>query len=90
MVFVIQCAGRKRDYAGTFIDGNGSPVMFVADPKRMADDAEYVYAHPDGLSDSGITWREQGQSDLSKRVVDQLNAPVGSGADWVASFLYPS
>ena len=59
MVFVIQCAGRKRDYAGTFRDGNGSPVMFVANPKQMPQDATYVYAHPDGLSDSGITWRER-------------------------------
>ncbi len=33
--------------------------MFVADPKQMQDDAEYVYAHPDDLSESGITWREQ-------------------------------
>ena len=40
MVFVIQCAGRKRDHAGTFRDRNGSPVMFVANPKRMPHDAE--------------------------------------------------
>ena len=59
MTLVIQCAGGKRDYAGTFWDRNGSPVLFVADPKRMPHDARYVYAHPDDLSDSGITWRER-------------------------------
>ena len=59
MIFVIQCAGRKRDCAGTFRDRNGSPVMFVANPKRMPQHARYVYAHPDDLSESGITWRER-------------------------------
>ena len=59
MVLVIQCAGRKRDCAGTLRHRNGSPVMFVANPKRLPHDARYVYAHPDDLSDSGITWRER-------------------------------
>ena len=59
MIFVIQCAGSKADHAGVLRQKNGSPVMFVANPKEMPDDPEYVYAHPDDLYDSGVSWRKQ-------------------------------
>ena len=35
MIFVIQCAGSKADHAGVLRQKNGSPVMFVANPKEM-------------------------------------------------------
>ncbi len=59
MIFVIQCAGGKRDYAGTLMHSNGSPVMFVANPREMPNDGKYVYAHPDETSDSGASWRDR-------------------------------
>ncbi len=59
MIFVIQCAARKRDSAGTLVKTNGSRVMFAANPKEMPHDGNYVYAHPDDISDCGISWRDQ-------------------------------
>ena len=55
MIFVIQCAGSKRHEAGSLTRGDGSPVMFVAKPAEMPDHhhPEYVYAHPDDISEMG-------------------------------------
>ena len=59
MIFVIQCAGSKQKGAGTLRRANGSPVMFVAKPEEMPDRREYVYAHPDNISETGVSWREE-------------------------------
>ena len=59
MIFVIQCAGSKQNGAGTLRRADGSPVMFVARPEEMPDHREYVYAHPDDMAESGVSWREE-------------------------------
>ena len=59
MIFVIQCAGSKQNGAGTLRRADGSPVMFVARPEEMPDHREYVYAHPDDIAESGVSWREE-------------------------------
>ena len=61
MIFVIQCAGSKRHGAGSLTRGDGSPVMFVAKPAEMPDHhhPEYVYAHPDDISEYGESWRRR-------------------------------
>ncbi len=62
-IVVIQCAGSKRDGAGTLKQANGAPVKFVANPKRAMHDEKtgqwYVYARPDNVSDNGESWRER-------------------------------
>ena len=57
MIFVIQCAASKRGSAGSLVTTRGSRVMFVAKPEESPDDRQCVYAHPDAMSDSGISWR---------------------------------
>ena len=59
MIVVIQCAGRKSGNAGTLRQSDGLPVMFVANPKDMQEDAERLYAHPDDISESGVSWRRR-------------------------------
>jgi hypothetical protein len=57
MIVVIQCAGSKREGAGTLRAKDGKPVKFVARPE-LAPDVGVAYAHPDDLSDQGTSWRD--------------------------------
>ena len=59
MIVVIQCAARKRDNAGTLRQRDGTPVVFVANPKVMPVGSGHVYAHPDDMSDKGVSWRDR-------------------------------
>jgi hypothetical protein len=60
MKLVIQCAGRKQQHAGYLRTRTGQRVKFVAHPEQAPSSAEWLNAHPDGLSDvSGQTWRQQ-------------------------------
>ena len=57
---VIQCAGSKRQEAGTFRTADGQRVAFVANPGKAPVCAGILHAHPDDLSDrGGHTWRER-------------------------------
>lgn len=58
MIAVIQCAATKRSGAGHLRQQNGTKVMFVADPARAPADSDWVFAHPDDVSDTGATWRQ--------------------------------
>jgi len=58
MIVVIQCAARKRPDAGFLRDGNGTRVLFVADPDKAPPTVECRYARPDDLSENGVSWRE--------------------------------
>lgn len=58
MIVVIQCAATKRSDAGRLCRRDGRKVVFVADPKRAAVNSEHAYAHPDALSDTGVSWRQ--------------------------------
>ena len=58
---VIVCAACKRSDAGSMRLANGKLVRFLANPGAMpvdAIDANYVYARPDDISDSGASWRD--------------------------------
>ena len=59
MKIVIQCAGRKRDDAGSLHLSNGNPLMFVARPENAPPDGKHSYARPEDISDDGRTWRER-------------------------------
>ena len=59
MNLVIQCAASKQAHAGTLKQEAGTPVRFVAKPHEMAGNPEWAYAHPDDVSDAGMSWREQ-------------------------------
>lgn len=58
MIVVIQCAARKRPDAGFLRKGNGTRVLFVADPDKAPPTDECHYARPDDLCESGMSWRE--------------------------------
>lgn len=58
MIIIIQCAAKKRNDAGHLATTSGKPVLFVADPQAAPTASGYVYAHPDDLSDIGISWRQ--------------------------------
>lgn len=58
MIAVIQCAAKKRHKAGHLCRQDGTKVMFVAGPAIAPADSEYVYAHPDEMSDTGVSWRQ--------------------------------
>ena len=57
-IIVIQCAASKRNNAGHLRLGDGRKVLFVARPDRAPEDGAYVFAHPDGATGTGGTWRE--------------------------------
>ena len=57
MKVVIQCAGKKQSYAGSFKSADGNPIMFVADPSLAPFSSHAIYAHPDDISDNGVSWR---------------------------------
>ena len=58
-IVVIQCAGRKQPNAGHLQNNDGRKVMFVARPELAPDRPDCVYARPDGLADTGLSWREE-------------------------------
>lgn len=58
-IIVIQCAAGKRSYAGCLRFRNGREALFVAKPANVPQDGPYAYAHPDGVADTGETWRTQ-------------------------------
>ncbi len=62
VLVVIVCAASKRDDAGAMRQANGKTVVFVAHPELMPDDArdaDCMYARPDDISDSGVSWRQR-------------------------------
>ena len=59
MIIVIQCAARKQETAGHLILGDGRKVFFVADPNCAPPSTAHVYARPDEMSETGLSWREQ-------------------------------
>lgn len=59
MRIVIQCAGRKRDGAGSMQTSDGRPVSFVADPPRDPSPGAQYFARPDDPSEDGRTWRHR-------------------------------
>ena len=52
-IVVIQCAGRKRNDAGSLGFDNGRKALFVAKPDQAPEGGPYTYAHPDGTDDAG-------------------------------------
>ena len=58
VIVVIQCAGKKRPCAETFLSPDGRPVRFVAHPEAGHKESEF-YAHPDDDSGDGQTWRQK-------------------------------
>jgi hypothetical protein len=59
MRIVIQCAGSKRDEAGSLLTEDGRPVSFVAHPPKEPDRAGKHFARPDDQSEDGRTWRQR-------------------------------
>ena len=59
MIFVIQCAGKKRPTAGCLRDADGREVLFVGNPENAPSDTPYRYARPDDISDTGDSWRTE-------------------------------
>lgn len=58
-IVVIQCAGRKQPNAGHLQTSDGRKVMFVARPELAPDRPDCVYARPDDLADTGVSWRQE-------------------------------
>ena len=58
MLVVIQCAASKRSGAGHLRLNDGRRGMFVASPSCAPRGDGHVYAHPDGDSDRGTSWRD--------------------------------
>jgi len=58
MKIVIQCAAKKDPHAGYLTNGDGKPVLFVANTEKAPPSEVYLYARPDDLTETGKTWRE--------------------------------
>ena len=58
MRVVLQCAAGKQPNAGTLRTRDGKPVHFRAHPEHLPPGPDVHYAHPDGPSDQGGTWRD--------------------------------
>jgi len=58
MKIVIQCAAKKDPCAGFLTNGDGKPVLFVANPETAPPSDAYRYACPDDPAKSGKSWRE--------------------------------
>jgi hypothetical protein len=58
MIVVIQCAASKRSNAGHFLNAEGQPVLFVADPSKAPFIDSHLYARPDDLCEDGTSWRD--------------------------------
>jgi hypothetical protein len=59
VIVVIQCAGRKRQNAGSFRTKTGRSISFVAHPEFAPLETSSFYARPDDPSDAVGTWRDQ-------------------------------
>ena len=82
MIAIIQCAGSKRENAGSLRTQDGRKAMFVADPALAPRSDELVYAHPDGDSGSGASWRDvlRGYNENYKE--SPSNNPLGILPAW--------
>jgi len=58
MIVVIQCAAQKQPEAGFLRTRAGKKVLFVANPAAAPLARGLIFAHPDDLSDTGLSWRE--------------------------------
>lgn len=59
MKIVIQCAAKKQHDAGYFTTKHGNEVLFVAKPNLAPPQNGVTHAHPDGLDDDGVSWRDK-------------------------------
>lgn len=59
MIVVIQCAATKKPNAGHLCRRDGKKVLFVANPDSTPNSTAHVYARPDDIADTGISWREE-------------------------------
>ena len=59
MIAVIQCAAGKKSDAGHLRRRDGKRVLFVANPSHDPGDGDLLYARPDDIADTGISWREE-------------------------------
>ena len=57
MIVVIQCAAKKKPYAGYLCRPDGQKVLFVADPASAPTGVAHAYAMPDDISDWDVSWR---------------------------------
>ena len=58
MIVVIQCAARKRKDAGYLRKEGDLPILIVADPAKAPSHDGLAYAHPDDISNNGVSWRD--------------------------------
>jgi hypothetical protein len=58
MIAVTQCAARKCVDAGYLRNEDGERIMIVADPSKAPSNDGLVYARPDDLSGTGVSWRK--------------------------------
>ena len=77
-IVVIQCAASKQPNAGHLQTGNGRKVMFVAQPDLAPENADYIYACPDGRADTGLSWRQE----LLGYIREPADNPVGLLPAW--------
>ncbi len=60
MIAVIRCAAGKKSNAGHLRRRDGRKVLFVAKPpSHDPGDGDLLYARPDDIADTGISWREE-------------------------------
>ena len=59
MIVIIQCADKKKPGAGFMQRKDGRKISFVADPVLAPTTTDRAYAHPDDISDSGKSWRDE-------------------------------
>ena len=55
---VIQCAARKRPYAGHLTTEDDKPVLFVANPATAPQHPDVLYRRPDDTALSALSWRD--------------------------------
>ena len=58
-IVVIQCAASKQPSAGHLRRDDGRRMIFVAQPNLAPENADYIYARPDGRVDTDLSWRQQ-------------------------------
>ena len=58
-IIVIQCAAGKQPTAAHLKSSDGRKVMFVANPGLAPANPDCVYARPDDLANSGVSWRQE-------------------------------
>ena len=77
-IVVIQCAGGKQPNAGHLLQRDGRKVTFVARPELAPDRPDCVYARPDDLADTGVSWRQE----LLRYNREQDDNPLGLLQAW--------